>query len=139
MNDIAENIRLMKTQIEALNSEIEIEKLKYLEKLRDKSIPIMQRWQLFIEHPDYTGKTVNYFDELDSILLKVIIEEHSLSIDVFGLDVCVTFKKILMETIINEKGEINKNELKELGGFTEKDFYEALEEIFQKNYYDFCF
>ena len=68
MNDIAENIRLMKTQIEALNSEIEIEKLKYLEKLRDKSIPIMQRWQLFIEHPDYTGKTVNYFDELDSIL-----------------------------------------------------------------------
>lgn len=71
--------------------------------------------------------------------IKVIIEEYSLSIDVFGLDVYVPFKRILMETLISETGEINKNELKELGGFTEKDFYEALEEIFQKNYYDFCF
>ena len=113
MNEIAENINLMKIQIDILKSKIEIEKLKYLENLRDKTIPIMQRWQLFMDHPEYTGKTVNDFDELDSVLLKVIIEEHSLSIDVFGLDVYVPFKMILMETLISETGEINKNELKE--------------------------
>ena len=139
MNEIAENINLMKIQIDILKSKIEIEKLKYLENLRGKTIPIMQRWQLFMDHPEYTGKTVNDFDELDSVLLKVIIEEHSLSIDVFGLDVYVPFKMILMEKLISKTGEINKNELKELGGFTEKDVHEALEEIFQNNYYDFCF